>query len=124
VTQGGQQEPPHASAEEESDMAQTDVVLAGSGNIGTVIGGVSPGWGPFGALGRSATTVIDLTMAVVLVICFGVAIVGAAKQRVGSSGRNSMHSEEGKGLLISGLAGAFIVGSLATVFTVIYGMSI
>lgn len=35
-----------------------------------------------------------------------------------------MHSEEGKGLLISGLAGAFIVGSLATVFTIIYGASI
>jgi len=71
------------------------VVLAGSGNIGTVIGGVSPGWGPFGALGTTATTVIDLTMAVVLVICFG----GRDRRRRQAAGRldrAQQHAQRGR----------------------------
>lgn len=101
----------------------TSVVAAGGG-IGGVVGGVAPNWGPFAALGGTAVTIIDVVMASVIVICMIVALVGASKQRVGSSSRNGMQAEEGKGLLISGVAGAFIVASLGTVFTVVYGLGI
>ena len=94
------------------------------GGIGAVIGGVSPGWGPFAALGAQAVTIIDVTMAVVLAACFVLAIIGASKQRVGGAGRNSMQAEEGKGLVISAIAGAFLVASLGTIFTIVYGLGI
>ena len=99
-------------------------VQAASGGIGGVVGGVAPNWGPFAALGATAVTIIDVVMASVIVICMVVARVGASKQRVGACSRNGMQAEEGKGLLISGVVGAFIVASLATVFTVVYGMGI
>ena len=99
-------------------------VEAASGGIGGVVGGVAPDWGPFGGLGTTAKTIIDLVMASVIVICMLVALVGASKQRVGASSRNGMQAEEGKGLLLSGIAGAFIVASLATVFTLVYGLGI
>jgi hypothetical protein len=103
--------------------APTPTPPAGGG-ISSVVGGVSPSWGPFGSLGAQATTVIDVVMAAVLVICVVIALFGASKQRFGGASRNSMHAEEGKSLLISGLAGAFIVSSLMTLFTVTYGMGI
>jgi hypothetical protein len=103
--------------------APTPTPPAGGG-IGSVVGGVSPSWGPFGALGSQATTVLDVIMAVVIVVCLGIAIFGASKQRFGGTSRNSMHAEEGKSLLISGLAGAFLVSSMLTIFTVVYGMGI
>lgn len=95
-----------------------------AGGINGVVGGVAPNWGPFAALGATAVTIIDVVMAAVIVVCMLVALVGASKQRVGSSSRNGMQAEEGKGLLLSGIAGAFIVASLGTVFTVVYGLGI
>lgn len=97
---------------------------AANGSINGVVGGVAPNWGPFAALGGTAVTVIDVVMAAVIVICMLVALAGASKQRVGASSRNGMQAEEGKGLLISGVAGAFIVASLGTVFTIVYGLGI
>jgi hypothetical protein len=38
--------------------------------------------------------------------------------------RDSFSAEQGKGLIVSGLAGVFIVGSLGTLFTIVYGMAI
>lgn len=101
--------------------AAGQVLAAG---IGDVINGVAPSWGPFGALGTQAKVVIDVVMAAALVVCIGIAAWGASKQRVGSSSRNSMHAEEGKGLIVSGIAGAFIIGSLGTIFTIVYGLAI
>lgn len=98
--------------------------LAAGGGIGDVVGGVAPSWGPFGALGGTAKTAIDVVMAAVIVVCMIVALVGASKQRVGSSSRNGMQAEEGKNLLLSGIAGAFIVASLGTIFTLVYGLGI
>lgn len=35
-----------------------------------------------------------------------------------------MAAEHGKGLIVAGLTGAFIVGSLGTLFTIVYGLAI
>lgn len=86
--------------------------------------GTQPSWGPFAGLGTQAKVLIDVVMAAGLVVCFAIAAWGASKQRIGSSSRNSMHAEEGKGLIVSGLAGAFIIGSLGTIFTIIYGLAL
>jgi len=32
--------------------------------------------------------------------------------------------EQGKGLIIAGLTGVFIIGSLGTLFTIVYGMAV
>jgi hypothetical protein len=99
-------------------------VLVAAGDIGGVVGGVSPSWGPFGSLGTQAKVVIGVVMAAVIVACFIMAALGAAKQRVGGTGGNSMRSEDGKSLMISGIAGVFLVASLATIFGLVYGMGI
>ena len=50
---------------------------------------------------------------------------GAAPGLVGSTALHaSFAAEQGKGLILAGLAGVFIVGSLGTIFTIVYGMSI
>jgi hypothetical protein len=51
--------------------------------------------------------------------------LGAAKQRIGSTAvHDSFSAESGKGMILAGLAGVFIVGSLGTIFTIVYGMAI
>src|SRR5664280_2423495 len=99
-------------------------VLVAAGDISGVVGGVSPGWGPFGSLGTQAKVLIGVVMAAVGVACLIMALIGAAKQRVGGVGGNSMRSEDGKSLLISGVAGVFIVASLGTIMVVVYGMGL
>ncbi|MDT0442110.1 MULTISPECIES: hypothetical protein [unclassified Streptomyces] len=94
-------------------------------DINNIIGGIAPDWGPFGAVGDSARTMIQVIMALAILICLGIAIWGAAKQRIGSTAmRDSFSAEQGKGLIVAGLTGVFIIGSLGTLFTIIYGMSI
>lgn len=64
-------------------------------------------------------------MAVALLFCLAIAIWGAAKQRIGATAlRDTFSAEQGKGLIIAGLTGVFIIGSLGTLFTIIYGMAI
>ena len=99
-------------------------VLVAAGDISGVVGGVSPGWGPFGSLGTQAKVLIGVVMAGIAVACLVMALIGAAKQRVGGVGGNSMRSEDGKSLLISGVAGMFLVASLGTIMTVVYGMGL
>jgi hypothetical protein len=94
-------------------------------DINRIIGGIAPNWGPFGAVGDQARTMIQVIMAAAILICMGIAIWGAAKQRVGSTAmRDSFSAEQGKGLIVAGLTGIFIIGSLGTLFTIIYGMAI
>ena len=57
---------------------------ADKGDINTIIGGIAPDWGPFGALGTEAKTMIQVVMAVAIMLCLGIAIWGAAKQRIGA----------------------------------------
>jgi len=97
---------------------------APAGDIGGVVGGVSPSWGPFGSLGTQSKVLIGVVMAAVLVACLVMALIGAAKQRVGGVSGNSMRSEDGKSLLISGVAGVFLVASLGTIVVVVYGMGL
>ena len=101
------------------------VLAAEKGDINTIIGGIAPDWGPFGSLGSEARVMIEVVMAVALLLCFGIAIWGAAKQRIGATAlRDTFSAEQGKGLIVAGLTGVFIIGSLGTLFTIVYGMAI
>jgi hypothetical protein len=97
---------------------------ADKGDINTIIGGIAPDWGPFGSLGNEAKVMIEVVMAVAILLCLGIAIWGAAKQRIGATAlRDTFSAEQGKGLIIAGLTGVFIIGSLGTLFTIVYGMA-
>ncbi|WP_344463801.1 hypothetical protein [Kitasatospora kazusensis] len=94
-------------------------------NIDTIIGGIAPDWGPFSSLGSSARTMVEVVMAVAILGCLAIAVWGAAKQRIGATAmRDTFSAEQGKGLIIAGLTGVFIIGSLGTLFTIVYGMAI
>ncbi|TLS40657.1 hypothetical protein WBG99_19035 [Streptomyces sp. TG1A-60] len=100
-------------------------VAAEKGDITTIIGGIAPDWGPFGNLGNEARVMIEVVMAVAILLCLGIAIWGAAKQRIGATAlRDTFSAEQGKGLIIAGLTGVFIIGSLGTLFTIVYGMAV
>ncbi|MEV0370985.1 MULTISPECIES: hypothetical protein [Streptomyces] len=95
------------------------------GDITTIIGGIAPSWGPFGSLGTEARVMIEVVMAIAILLCLGIAIWGAAKQRIGATAlRDTFSAEQGKGLIVAGLTGVFIIGSLGTLFTIVYGMAV
>ncbi len=56
-------------------------LLAASGDINNIIGGLAPDWGPFGKLGAEARVMVEVIMAVAVLVCLGIAVWGAAKQR-------------------------------------------
>lgn len=94
-------------------------------DINTIIGGIAPNWGPFGRVGNEARVMIEVVMATAIIICLGIAVWGAAKQRIGATAlRDTFSAEQGKGLIVAGLTGVFIIGSLGTLFTIVYGMAI
>jgi len=96
-----------------------------SNDINTIIGGIAPNWGPFGKVGTEARVMIEVIMATAILLCLGIAVWGAAKQRIGATAlRDTFSAEQGKGLIVAGLTGVFIIGSLGTLFTIVYGMSI
>src|ERR1700694_1102498 len=96
------------------------VLAAGTGDINTIIGGIAPDWGPFGKVGQQARVMIEVIMAGAILLCLGIAIWGAAKQRIGATAlRDSFSAEQGKGLIVAGLTGVFIIGSLGTLFTIV-----
>lgn len=100
-------------------------VEADKGDINTIIGGIAPSWGPFGNLGTEARVIVQVVMAVAILLCLAIAIWGAAKQRIGATAlRDTFSAEQGKGLIVAGLTGVFIIGSLGTVFTIVYGMAV
>ncbi|SFF74948.1 hypothetical protein SAMN05216251_12737 [Actinacidiphila alni] len=96
----------------------------GSGGIGSLVNGLSPDWGPFGALGATARTVIQALMAGVLVALLGRAIVSAFSMKIGEREHDTAQVSKGKKDLAGALVGAFVVASLGTVFTIVYGMGI
>ncbi|MFX4291657.1 MULTISPECIES: hypothetical protein [Streptomyces] len=99
--------------------------LAQEDDITSIIGGIAPDWGPFSSLGAEARTMVQVIMALAIIICLGIAIWGAAKQRIGSTAmRDTFSAEQGKGLIVAGLTGVFIIGSLGTLFTIVYGMAV
>ena len=103
----------------------TPTTGTGGGSIGTIINGIAPDWGPFGQVGQQARVLIEVIMAAAILICLAMAVWGAAKQRIGATAlRDSFSAEQGKGLIVAGLTGVFIIGSLGTLFTIVYGMAI
>src|SRR4029077_9621734 len=94
-------------------------------DINTIIGGIAPNWGPVGQVGKQARVMIEVVMATAILLCLGIAVWGAAKQRIGATAlRDTFSAEQGKGLIVAGLTGVFIIGSLGTLFTIVYGMAI
>jgi hypothetical protein len=94
-------------------------------DINTIIGGIAPNWGPFGRVGNEARVMVEVIMATAIIVCLGIAVWGAAKQRIGATAlRDTFSAEQGKGLIVAGLTGVFIIGSLGTLFTIVYGMAI
>ena len=109
-----------------SIQAGTDI-LAGGGSIGSLVNGVAPNWGPFAALGSTAQTVIEALMAAAIIVCLGTAAWGASQIRLGNSSMGSHDTvmvDKGRKMLVSSLIGVFIVGSLGTLFTIVYGLAI
>ena len=109
-----------------SIQASSDV-LASGGSIGSLVGGVAPNWGPFAAIGTTAQTVIEALMAAAIIVCLGTAAWGASQIRLGNSSLGSHDTEmddKGRKMLVSSLIGVFIVGSLGTLFTIVYGLAI
>jgi len=100
-------------------------LAANKADISSIIGGIAPNWGPFAGLGTEARTMVEVVMAVAILGCLAISIWGAAKQRIGSTAmRDTFSAEQGKGLIIAGLTGVFIIGSLGTLFTIVYGMAV
>ena len=100
-------------------------ILAANGSIGSIVGGIAPNWGPFGQLGQEGRILVEVLMAAAVLACLGVATWGAAKQRIGATAtRDSFSAEQGKGMIVAGLVGVFLIGSLGTIFTIVYGMAI
>jgi hypothetical protein len=100
-------------------------ITLASGNINQIIGGIAPDWGPFGKVGAQARVMVEVVMAVAILLCLAIAIWGAAKQRIGTTAlHDTFSAEQGKGLIIAGLTGVFIIGSLGTLFTIVYGMAV
>jgi hypothetical protein len=102
-------------------------VLAAGGSIGNLVGGVAPNWGPFAAVGTTAQTIIEAIMAAAIIVCLGTAVWGASQIRLGNSNMGSHDTvmvDKGRKMLVSSLIGVFIVGSLGTLFTIVYGLAI
>ncbi|MGW6454752.1 hypothetical protein ACWF94_02290 [Streptomyces sp. NPDC055078] len=100
------------------------VVLAANGDIGTLVDGIAPEWGPFEALGTTARTVVQAIMAGVIVALLGRAALGAFHIKVGEGQHDTAQVSKGKKEVGGSLIGAFSVASLATIFTIVYGLGI
>ncbi|MGP4115371.1 hypothetical protein ACTWP5_31295 [Streptomyces sp. 4N509B] len=100
------------------------MALAANGGIGDLVNGVAPDWGPFADLGGTARTVVQAIMAGVIVALLGRAALGAFHIRVGESQHDITQVSKGKKDVGAALVGAFVVASLGTVFTIVYGLGV
>ncbi|MDX3366445.1 hypothetical protein PV387_10440 [Streptomyces sp. ME02-6987-2C] len=105
-------------------VSQHLVDLAASGDIGTLVNGLSPDWGPFGKLGTTGRTVIQVLMAGVVLVLLGRAILGAVHMKIGEGQQDYGQVSKGKKEVSGSLVGVFVVASLGTIFTIVYGMGI
>jgi hypothetical protein len=93
-------------------------------DMSTLIGGLSPDWGPFGGLGTTARIIIEVVMAGVVLFLLGTAIVGAVHIRVGNQQANTMETKKGQSMVASALVALFAVASMSAIFTIVYGMGL
>jgi heme/copper-type cytochrome/quinol oxidase subunit 2 len=100
-----------------------DATILAAG-VGDLVNGLSPDWGPFAAVGTKARVIIQVLMAAVVLILFGMAIWGAWQIRVGNSQQNTMDVKQGKTMVISSLAGLFLIASMSTIFGIVFGMGV
>ncbi|WP_445517315.1 hypothetical protein [Streptomyces sp. NEAU-174] len=105
-------------------VSQHPVKLAASGDIGTLVDGLSPDWGPFGQLETTGRTVIQALMAGVVLVLLGRAVLGAVHLKVGEGQHDVAQVSKGKKEIGGSLIGAFVVASIGTIFTIVYGMGI
>ncbi len=96
----------------------------GGGGTSDLFGGLAPDWGPFGELGNTARTVIQIIMAAVLIFLLGRAVISFGNMKFGQSQNDPVALNQGRNNLIGSLVGAFGVASAGTLFTLVYGMGI
>ncbi|MER6431710.1 hypothetical protein ABT272_28885 [Streptomyces sp900105245] len=94
------------------------------GGIDGLVNGISPDWGPFGALQTKARVIIGVIMAGAVLFLLGSAVLGAVHIRVGNQQHNTMETKKGQTMVASSLLGLFTVASMATLFTIVYGFGI
>ncbi len=102
-------------------LASAHLLAAG---LGDVIQGVSPSWGPFGAVGGKAKVALGVIWAAALAFVVGRTIWGAALQQFGARSYNSDSAEQGKQMFRGGLVGIAVLGSITTLATIAYGMAV
>ncbi|MFE4633117.1 hypothetical protein ACFRJ1_07025 [Streptomyces sp. NPDC056773] len=90
-----------------------------------VISGVKPDWGPFAKLGGTATVLLGVLAALILVIGVGAFLAGVGKSKGWfGEGHSTMESSRGKGMMVGGLACIFLVASLGAIVAAVYGMGV
>ncbi|MFD9565076.1 hypothetical protein [Streptomyces sp. NPDC059994] len=94
----------------------------GAGSIDGLLNGITPDWGPFGALQTPAQQVLGAVMAGVVLFLLGTAVVGAMHIKVGNAQANTMETKKGQTQVASALVGLFCVAAMVTIFTIVYGM--
>lgn len=94
------------------------------GTVDGLVKGLAPDWGPFAQIGGTARTVIQAIMAAVILVLLGRALLGLVHLRVGNSQHDTVQVKQGQKELAGSLVAAFVVASLGTLFTIVYGMGI
>ncbi|MFG3259048.1 hypothetical protein [Streptomyces sp. NPDC048172] len=86
---------------------------------------VKPDWGPFGKLGTTAKTLLGVCAAGAMIASAGAFIFGLAKSKgwIGE-GHSTLETSRGKGMMIGGLAGIFLIASLGTLFSLTYKLGV
>ncbi|MFD6329174.1 hypothetical protein ACFWGI_06295 [Streptomyces niveus] len=105
-------------------VTQQFVTLAADGGISSLVDGITPEWDVFGAVGDKARIIVGVIMAGAILFLLGSAVVGAVHIRVGNQQHNTMETKKGQTQVGSSLLGLFVVASMATLFTIVYGFGI
>jgi hypothetical protein len=105
-------------------MDRTTLYLLAADGPGSLFNGVKPAWGPFGAVGGTARTLLGVLMAVALFACVAYTIWGASQQRIGAATHNSHAAEKGKAMFVSGLVGCTVIGSALTLTGLAYSVGL
>ncbi|WP_416969391.1 hypothetical protein [Streptomyces sp. 4F14] len=67
---------------------------------------------------------IQILMAGVVLVLLGRALLGAVNMKIGEGQQDYAQVSKGKKELAGSIVGVFIVASIGTIFTIVYGMGI